>query len=301
MTTDRFVGDGNRRPMNRQMKTSKKCSNCNIEKSLEDFNKKKDSPDGRRSRCRECQKSESAKYVNGNRDLINEKSRAGYVARKQRNILALEKKICSKCGIEKIISEFHKKADSHDGLLGRCKSCYKIERKLYRDAIPDRIKQWHRNYIDKDINKSREIWKKASRKYKNSNRDILVKKERLARAINPEYFRQKTKKWQGNNPEKVRLNRHKRRSRIESSDSNYNPEDIIRIYENQSERCFYCHKSITWPEKGTHIDHKIPLSRGGSNEASNICLSCSRCNTSKGYKTVEEFLSGTYVPRSVLV
>ena len=37
------------------------------------------------------------------------------------------------------------------------------------------------------------------------------------------------------------------------------------------------------------IEHKTPLSRGGTNDPTNLVLSCSRCNARKGKLTVEEF------------
>ncbi len=44
-------------------------------------------------------------------------------------------------------------------------------------------------------------------------------------------------------------------------------------------KCAYCLTSI---EKRYHIDHVIPLTRGGSNWPMNLALACVRCNTSKG-------------------
>jgi 5-methylcytosine-specific restriction endonuclease McrA len=40
-----------------------------------------------------------------------------------------------------------------------------------------------------------------------------------------------------------------------------------------------------------HVDHKTPLSRGGSNWPSNIVCACAECNMKKNAKTAEEFLS----------
>lgn len=38
-----------------------------------------------------------------------------------------------------------------------------------------------------------------------------------------------------------------------------------------------------------HLEHKIPLSRGGNNEYHNLAVSCQRCNLSKGNRLVEEY------------
>jgi 5-methylcytosine-specific restriction endonuclease McrA len=51
-------------------------------------------------------------------------------------------------------------------------------------------------------------------------------------------------------------------------------------------RCRYCRRSISTevpsdhPRKAT-IDHKMPLSRGGSNDVDNLVASCAACNHEK--------------------
>jgi len=41
--------------------------------------------------------------------------------------------------------------------------------------------------------------------------------------------------------------------------------------------------------KNPHLDHVIPLSRGGTNTDDNVQLLCAPCNLSKGSKTMEEW------------
>lgn len=55
----------------------------------------------------------------------------------------------------------------------------------------------------------------------------------------------------------------------------------------QDARCAYCRTLLP---KGYHIDHKMPVSRGGTNDLSNLHLTCPRCNMVKGALTHEEFL-----------
>jgi 5-methylcytosine-specific restriction endonuclease McrA len=40
---------------------------------------------------------------------------------------------------------------------------------------------------------------------------------------------------------------------------------------------------------GYEIEHKTPLSRGGSNLNDNLCLSCEHCNDVKHCRTEEEY------------
>lgn len=52
-------------------------------------------------------------------------------------------------------------------------------------------------------------------------------------------------------------------------------------------KCPYC--GINLLEEYVEEDHKIPLSRGGSNLQSNIQLTCRDCNRRKGEMTDEDF------------
>jgi hypothetical protein len=61
----------------------KKCTKCNIEKELSEYNKNKLYSDGHKTRCRECQKIESSIYREKNKEKINEKSRIQYLLNPQ--------------------------------------------------------------------------------------------------------------------------------------------------------------------------------------------------------------------------
>lgn len=54
-------------------------------------------------------------------------------------------------------------------------------------------------------------------------------------------------------------------------------------------RCLYCAERLT--EKTVVRDHRLPLSRGGSNAITNIAVSCGSCNSRKWALTEEEFHS----------
>jgi len=49
-------------------------------------------------------------------------------------------------------------------------------------------------------------------------------------------------------------------------------------------RCIYCQS-----DGPLALDHIVPVSRGGSNHASNLVAACQPCNSSKGSKLVEEW------------
>jgi len=51
-------------------------------------------------------------------------------------------KICSKCGITKELTEYHKKTKSKDGLQNYCKSCIKETNTNFRETKPEYQKDW---------------------------------------------------------------------------------------------------------------------------------------------------------------
>ncbi len=61
-----------------------------------------------------------------------------------------------------------------------------------------------------------------------------------------------------------------------------------RLYESQKGECYYCGKQVLETKKWT-IDHKLPISRGGTNEEFNLVGACELCNSLKSWMTEEEF------------
>jgi len=62
----------------------------------------------------------------------------------------------------------------------------------------------------------------------------------------------------------------------------------LAIYLRDGLACGWCGASV---ENGTKLslDHLKPHSKGGSNEATNLVTSCSRCNSARGNRSVRKF------------
>lgn len=84
---------------------------------------------------------------------------------------------------------------------------------------------------------------------------------------------------------------HLRRAKTAGVPGSFDKWDVQIRLSKQGQRCHYCGASlITYGPGKYQIDHFIPLSRGGSNYASNIVLACPACNLSKGGKLPHEFM-----------
>lgn len=57
-----------------------------------------------------------------------------------------------------------------------------------------------------------------------------------------------------------------------------------RIWERDNFTCHYCGK-----RQFLSVDHKVPVSLGGTDDDSNLLTACSKCNSKKNDKHYEEF------------
>lgn len=65
-------------------------------------------------------------------------------------------------------------------------------------------------------------------------------------------------------------------------------EEIKTLYYSTNS-CFYCGKEITPFTVDKQIDHKIPISRGGTNNINNLVICCKSCNSGKRELTDLEY------------
>lgn len=73
----------------------------------------------------------------------------------------MEKKICSKCGIEKEVCEFYNRKKSHDGKRPECKICSNRLSLIYNKKNEQKIDLIKQKYIDKNkekVKSSKKNW-----------------------------------------------------------------------------------------------------------------------------------------------
>ncbi len=96
------------------------------------------------------------------------------------------------------------------------------------------------------------------------------------------------KAWRQANRGKVYLWNRLRRSRERAAGPGLNRQGFEAMKCHQDYKCMYCQASLESP---CHIDHKLPVSRGGMNGVENLQLLCPTCNLRKGTMTHEEYAS----------
>lgn len=74
--------------------------------------------------------------------------------------------------------------------------------------------------------------------------------------------------------------------------STLSPNDVLNCLKRNNFKCFYCNESIQ--TKLWHLDHVVPISKGGLNDSSNIVCSCKECNLMKGAIDLKDFINKCY-------
>ena len=65
------------------------------------------------------------------------------------------------------------------------------------------------------------------------------------------------------------------------------------VKQNEPTNCEYCSSKIKFIQ--VSIDHRQPMSRGGTSSLDNLCVCCKQCNQAKGNMTEVEWRSLLYI------
>lgn len=158
---------------------------------------------------------------------------------------------------------------------------------------PSRAALISAHYIERRNKKYQrhKAWRKANRDRENTRRRQMPESDRQRareavrqwREANRDWCNLLSREWCTRNPDKVKIasaNQYAKRklARAESAAS-FSQNDIDEIRALQRNRCAYCRQKLA---ASFHIDHIVPLAKGGHNGRSNIQLTCRTCNTRKG-------------------
>ena len=168
----------------------------------------------------------------------------------------------------------------------------KYHHRVWERAHPGATWEQHlRERAERKATERARITEKA-REYWEANRDTINAKKRQDRLDNPGRESRASKEWRKNNKEKGRHAVRRRRARRKGAGGSHTVEDVRAIVAMQTPagkrnpRCWWCDEEIG----GTyHVDHRIPLAKGGGDEPGNLVIACPRCNLSKHTRMPHEF------------
>ena len=209
-----------------------------------------------------------------------------------------QSKICTKCSIEKPLSEFGNHKIQRDGLKSHCKDCIKNKDAARYAANSEKAKDYSASYRAENPEKVRS----AYAKWYIANQDKKKASSRAWRDANPERVRTNNAAWSAANPDKMRtygmtyytanfvkwrIKNHKRRAAKQACGGKLSVDIAERLFKLQRGKCACCGKPLG---KNFHIDHVMPLALDGANLDSNIQLLRQRCNLQKSAKDPIDFM-----------
>lgn len=169
------------------------------------------------------------------------------------------KVVSKRGGVPGSRSHYHRISDADESSrTGNCSQCGPVD--LYRDN-----QKWWRCG-----NKQRE----RMDTYLESNRESKTR-------------------WVESNPEKASVSRRRykaKRKGWEAFDMSDEDRDQSLLYRKiiANDSCFYCGNDDPWT--AFHVDHYVPLARGGTDHWWNLVQACDSCNMSKKDKDPVKFL-----------
>ena len=167
---------------------------------------------------------------------------------------------------------------------GTCRACKAVQSREWLVAHED----------------GQEYMRLASRKYQEANRETCRKrskawKKRTGWTEDPAYRAAHTEK----NRERIEARRrnyyhenkpafyakaHEQRAKRRGAEGRFTAKDTNRILKSQDGMCAYCYES-----DNLHLDHKVPISRGGTNWPDNLQYLCAFHNLSKHARTDSDY------------
>lgn len=121
---------------------------------------------------------------------------------------------------------------------------------------------------------------------KDATRERGKEQMRIYRLKHRQKIDERVKLWRQNNPEKIRAIKVRYKARKNNAPGEFTATDIKTILIKQGGVCLACAADLYIKY---HIDHIKPLSKGGTNNPSNLQLLCPSCNAAKGAKNGTEY------------
>lgn len=180
-------------------------------------------------------------------------------------------RVCTKCNkfYPATLDYFHSHKKGKNGLGSWCIECHN-----QRNKRNSRRLRLDPEYRQRDIEYKREY--RASKRGGKIHRDYVRAYHRQKRAEKDFKFMAYTK-----------AKNSRRKARKRNASGTHTAADILRIYNEQEGLCAYCGIRLF---DEYHVDHIVPLSRGGSNAPDNLACACPDCNLSKSDKLVSEWI-----------
>lgn len=166
---------------------------------------------------------------------------------------------------------------SKDGHQPKCKQCSAKYEEDNSERIAERKRRYYQGKRQKII--------EAQAAYRAENKPKIAARMVAYYSENKEAYSERGKKRRVENPEAVSANMRAARARKKAAEGTHSGADVRSIYLAQRGLCANCRSKLfkSGPNK-YHVDHIMPLARGGSNDKLNLQCLCKTCNLRKNAK-----------------
>ena len=194
-------------------------------------------------------------------------------------------KRCSKCGVGKSVEGFNKDKSRSDGYSSNCSECNRAKCRKHRaknlEAIRAYDRERYKGRREECSARGKAHYRANLEHYKQRGAEYRLENlERLREYDRQRYIDDPTRKALGR-AGSLRYLARKRGAATESFTAKQLT-DWMSMFGN---KCVYCGGPFE------HVDHLVPLSRGGAHCLANLRPSCAACNASKGAKPYREWLA----------
>lgn len=166
---------------------------------------------------------------------------------------------CNKCGTPFPHTSEYFRFRAPGKLRAVCRSCHNTYRRAWSARNADRLREQKRRRYAADPTSHRA----RSAAFKAGNGDSI-------HAYNAGY--------RATHLREHAAYQRNRKARARMAPGTHNAADVTAQLLRQRGRCYWCHKNVG---QDYHVDHVVPLCRGGSNGPENLVIACVACNLHK--------------------
>lgn len=197
------------------------------------------------------------------------------------NAIAETQKTCSVCAVAfpATLEFFNPSKNGKFGLIGKCRPCQRLAVTASKKAHPETVlRAYEKGKVGQFARARQKVLDDPNGIEK--RRAYAAKRRSEQRDRITAYAAQ----WRLDNLERSRRYKRSsengRRARKREAGGEFTANDIDRMEVAQKGKCWWCQCKLG----KHHVDHRIPLAKGGRNDASNLVLACPPCNLRKAVK-----------------
>ena len=164
---------------------------------------------------------------------------------------------------------------------GNCSECLRERANRFNAENPGVAAQKSAIWRSNNLEKAKGFARRSARNWYLANVEKAAAYHAKKRVERHKEILEGNRRWRKENPELLAAQSRRRRARKVGAEGYHTADDVLSICEKQGWKCASCKKSV---KKNRHIDHIVPLARGGTNWPGNLQILCPTCNTKKHAK-----------------